>query len=302
VWSSGVATFAALLGLIVGIWMYSPAKRYRFAGQPTSIPYTGQKRLHMIFGLFFGIVACTWAFSGMLSMEPFPLTSGGGPRGRAGTPARINAALRGRLAELAAYDARHPREAIERVASRLKVKELEYTSFAGEPVYLATGEDRSTRVIPMEGAPLDEFNRKQIMNLVATASPIGSLAEIRVMPEYDAYYLDRHGQRPLPVILARLNDPFGTRFYIDPRSARVVGNYSSRSWMNRWLYHGLHSLDFPWLYKNRPAWDFVVLLLLLGGTSLCVTSVIIGFQFLRRKLSFGRSLPSPVSEGAIRMQ
>src|SRR5512135_418078 len=69
IWSSGIATVAALMGLIVGLMMYSPSRRI-------SIPYKGQKRLHHILGLFFGIVACTWAFSGMLSMEPFPLSSG----------------------------------------------------------------------------------------------------------------------------------------------------------------------------------------------------------------------------------
>ena len=39
--------------------MYSPAKKYRYAGAPTSIPYTGQKRWHMIFGLVFGLGAAT---------------------------------------------------------------------------------------------------------------------------------------------------------------------------------------------------------------------------------------------------
>ena len=30
---------------------------------------------------------------------------------------------------------------------------------------------------------------------------------------------------------------------------------------NRWLYHGFHSLDFPFLYYKRPLWDIVVILL-----------------------------------------
>ena len=47
------------------------------------------------------------------------------------------------------------------------------------------------------------------------------------MEEYDAYYLDRRGERPLPVIYARMNDAVSTRYYIDPRTARVVGNYSA---------------------------------------------------------------------------
>jgi hypothetical protein len=86
--------------------------------------------------------------------------------------------------------------------------------------------------------------------------------------------------------LVQLNDEAHSRYYIDPRTAQVVGSFRSRaqSWVNRWLYHGLHSINFPWLYNYRPAWDIVVLTLMLGGTSLCVTSVIIGFQLVRRKL------------------
>src|SRR4249920_577612 len=44
IWSSGIGTVSAILGIVIGIWMYSPSKRYRFAGAPTGIPYRGQKR------------------------------------------------------------------------------------------------------------------------------------------------------------------------------------------------------------------------------------------------------------------
>ena len=55
--------------------------------------------------------------------------------------------------------------------------------------------------------------------------------------------------------------------------------------MSRWLYHGLHSLDFPWLYKYRPLWDIVVITLMLGGTAVCVTSLMLAWRVLARKLS-----------------
>jgi hypothetical protein len=55
--------------------------------------------------------------------------------------------------------------------------------------------------------------------------------------------------------------------------------------VNRWLYHGLHSLDFPWLYKYRPLWDVVVISLMLGGTALCVTSLVLTWRVLARKIA-----------------
>ena len=113
----------------------------------------------------------------------------------------------------------------------------------------------------------------------------GRLAELTLMHEYDAYYLDRLGRRPLPVIYARVNDAVGTRYYIDPKTASIVDRYSTREWVSRWLYHGLHSLDFPWLYKYRPLWDIVVITLMLGGTAICVTSIMLAWRVLARKLA-----------------
>ncbi len=71
IWTSGIGTISALLGIVIAVWMLSPSKRYRNAGEPTSIPYRGWKRWHTIIGLVFGILAMTWAFSGLLSMGPF---------------------------------------------------------------------------------------------------------------------------------------------------------------------------------------------------------------------------------------
>ena len=65
----------------------------------------------------------------------------------------------------------------------------------------------------------------------------------------------------------------------------MVGTYSSSNWVSRWLYHGLHSLDFPWLYNYRPLWDIVVITFMLGGTALCVTSLILAWRVLGRKLT-----------------
>ena len=41
--------------------------------RPVRLPYRGWKCWHAVFGLIVGMGALTWAFSGMLSMDPFPL-------------------------------------------------------------------------------------------------------------------------------------------------------------------------------------------------------------------------------------
>jgi hypothetical protein len=286
VWSSLIGTIAALIGLVVIVWMYSPRKRYRHAGAPTSIPYRGWKRWHAITGICFGVVTTTWAFSGLLSMGPFPIMSrltdltvpAAEPRGP-----NVASALRGGAVPLSGYAGRTPHDAIAAVRD-FEVKELEWTSFAGDPLYLATNGRGETRLIPMHGAPMAALEHADVMRVVRDA--LGDrVSELEVREEYDAYYLDRRGERPLPVVYARLADAVGTRYYIDPKTASVVGQYSARGWVNRWLYHGLHSLDFPWLYKYRPLWDVVVIALMLGGTALCVTSLVMTWRVLARRVA-----------------
>jgi hypothetical protein len=276
IWTSAVGTFAAILGMVVGVWMYSPSKRYRYNGAPTAIPYRGQKRLHAIFGLLFGLGAVTWAFSGMLSMEPFPLTRGGDGDG----PSLPQLRDRMSVEDFAESDVRS-------VVGRLppgSVKELEFTSFGGTPMYVATLTAGHTRVLSLDGAPQDEFDREQILQMVRRAAGDNGLADLQVIDEYDRYYLDRDGEAPLPVILARYTDAQQTRVYIDPKTARIVTDYRAGDWMQRWLYHGLHSLNFPWLYKFRPLWDIIVITFMVGGTALCMTSLILAWRVLGRKL------------------
>jgi hypothetical protein len=288
VWTSGIGTVAAILGIIIAIWMFSPSKRYSYGGAPTSIPYTGWKRWHTIIGLVFGVITATWAFSGLLSMGPFDFldrltgnTRGRGARGEF----NIAGALRGgKPFDLAAFSEKNPRDALASVAGGFQPRELEFTMFAGAPVYMATDGTGATRIVPLNGDPRPEFDRKKIMDIVRQTAG-EDLAELRVMDEYDAYYLDRRGELPLPVIYARLKGENQTRFYIDPKTGQVAGNYSSRNWVNRWLYHGLHSLDFPFLYKYRPLWDIVVITLMLGGTAVCLTSLVLAWRVLQRKVA-----------------
>jgi hypothetical protein len=63
-----------------------------------------------------------------------------------------------------------------------------------------------------------------------------------------------------------------------------VEAFDDRTRWNRWLYHGLHSWNLPWLYSHRPAWDVVMIVLLAGGLTLGVTAVVLALQLVRRML------------------
>ena len=280
IWSSGIATVAALLGLVIAVWMFSPSKRYRPGGAASSFPYRGWKRWHALIGLVGGIGAVTWALSGMLSMEPFPQREDSNNAARQAQ--RVLQSLRARP-DLEKFAGKDPRAALARLRG-LRVKELEWVSIAGEPAYFATMRPGDTRIIPVDGAPVAALDTKALVDIVGDAlKPVAS-AHLTVLSQYDRYYLDRHRAAPLPVVAVELDDAAHSRFYIDPKSARIVGGYSASNFIDRWLYHGLHSMNFPWLYNYRPVWDIVVIAFMIGGTALAVTSLVLAWQVLGRRL------------------
>ena len=179
----------------------------------------------------------------------------------------------------------------------LHAKELSYTSFAGQPLYSLTLSDGSSRFVSLDGQIVTEFDREKIIWLIKKSVADPEKLELRTLEQYDAYYQDRTGRKALPVILALTNDAEATRYYIDPKTASVVGSYSNSNWVNRWLYHGLHSLNFPFLYNHRPLWDIVVITFMVGGTALCVTSLVLAWRAIGKKLrQVARGARRPASE------
>src|SRR6185436_6757896 len=75
VWTSGLACVLAVLGLVLGGIKFGRPKPFRLSA---AIPYAGWMRWHYISGMIFGVFTATFAFSGLLSMEPFAWTNATG--------------------------------------------------------------------------------------------------------------------------------------------------------------------------------------------------------------------------------
>ncbi len=188
------------------------------------------------------------------------------------------------MPDLEAFAGESPQKALTQLGPSFQTKQLEFSSFAGEPFYLATGADDQKRIVPVEGEPETEFSIERMTEALRRAALPARLVQVRLITKYESYYLDRHGRLPLPAIFVQLDDAQSSSYYVDPNTAQIVQGYNASSRRNRWLYHGLHSLNFPWLYSHRPAWDIVVLALLSGGIALCITSLLLALQVVRRKL------------------
>ena len=301
IWTSIAGCVMCVFGLAWGVWRYSPTSRYRLRRVRSHSPYAGMMWWHHYAGLAFGVVTLTWIFSGLLSMNPWdwsPETSPSVEQRRAvsGGPLAIEELT---LAQL--------RNAATVLGAAIPLREIEVVRYRGElfaEAYRPSPADQLNRLAlgdpgdvfasrialdhrlvslthPERGV-FDEFDRTSLVAAARDAMPNIEIQEVKWLDDYDAYYYDRHGELPLPVLRVRYADTVGTWLYLNPRRGEILRKEERLSRVNRWLYHGLHSLDFPWLYKQRPLWDIVVIVLSLGGIALSLTSAPAALRRLRR--------------------
>jgi hypothetical protein len=259
VWVSAAVCLLAVLGLMLAFTQW---RRTRPLDLKRSIPYRGGMRWHYIGGAVFGVFALTWAFSGLLSMEPFAWTNvpdlqvkpevftGGDP-------------------DLAVYAGIDTSQLATMVAPRV-LKEVGYRRIHGQHYFQLRTSGGSTQDDPwlVDAATLarrdQPFDVEDIMTRLRDALPGVSAVSQDLLQDYDDYYYSRGGA-PLPVLRVKLDDPLQTWLYVDLRTSQVVANLHRYSRIERWLYNGLHSLDFRFWYSKRPLWDLAMITLLLGG-------------------------------------
>lgn len=276
VWSSSIGLVLCLTGLVAGVIRFAPFRPYLLRGRPARSPYAGWMKWHHYAGLIFGVITFTWTFSGLLSMDPFPSLSG---RGLDSTQRQ---AIAGAARDLPDDDA--IRGALRAISDRIAPKELRLIWFRGEPYWMARGAGRQQLLVSArrpESGTFDRFSDADVEAAARAAAPEGTTT-IAWLEGYDSYYYDRHGLLPLPVLRAQFGD--GTWMYLDPARGAIAGVVQSPDRVNRWLYHGLHSLDPAWLRTRRPLWDIVVIALSIGGLAGVATSLVPAYRRIRNLL------------------
>ncbi len=139
-WLSGLAVVSAIIGLVLGVIQFRPSTPFRFSRIGSYIPYAGWMRWHYLTGIVFGVFTVTWAFSGMLSMEPWSWAS------RGGTGDGIYGALAGGPLDLAAYPDFDPAEWNRTLPGRT-IKEVDFAWIQGEPYYVVLGSTRKPELV-----------------------------------------------------------------------------------------------------------------------------------------------------------
>jgi hypothetical protein len=268
-WTSGLGCILAIAGLLVGI--------VQFRRSSPHIPYFGWMRWHYITGAFFGLVTFTWVFSGMLSMEPLEVFSGGGiPFERDPFAAFLNMST-------------FPQLDTERLSKALEgrtAKEVQFERLQGEPFYVVrTGSERvlvDARSMQIRREP---FSTESLVSRLREAAPDVPIVESELLSNYDSYYYSRDHEAALPILRVKFGDPDATWLYVDPMTSRIATGSGRINRIQRWIYTGLHDLDFPFWYDRRPLWDIGVIALSLGGIASSLIGLCIGFKRLGLNVS-----------------
>lgn len=265
---------SCVLGLVVGVWSW----RVRPRGSTSAgSPYRSSwMRWHHVLGLIFGMFAFTWALSGALSLNPTRWSPGP-------YPAHADA---DRLAGGSVAADTDPVEALRACAGDEghAPRELELIALGGTSYAVCRWAPERTRIVRLDdGLPQPELTVEAIRDAVARGWPEIAIVAVERRVEPDAYHYPTHREPSFrPYVRVRLGNRGDTTLYVDPFEGRLLRRHTTRSRIERWLYHGLHSLDVPFLYRHRWLWRCVVLVLLAAGLLLSVTAVVLTIRWMRR--------------------
>jgi uncharacterized membrane protein HdeD (DUF308 family) len=266
VWTSLIGCFLTIIGIYIGI---RQLKRRRSTGKLAS-PYRGLWYWHHIPGLIFGVFTLTWVFSGLLSMTPWGLFSGTDP-----SPALEK--LYGGAPRWA--DVKQAIPALVSAAPAGTVN-IQFAPFDGGLYAMASGADGSAVRLNSNGvrAPMSESDYARAASLIGEAYDGVSWD---VLEDDDAYYYFRENAPvPFPVLRVSTTGANAAYFYVSPDSAQIRLYADAGSRQHRWLFSGLHSLDFTATLRWRPFWDLMMIVLLLGATAVCGTGAWLGLRYL----------------------
>jgi hypothetical protein len=253
IWTSMVGVFLTAIGLYLGV------VQYRLRGKRLLSPYAGVWNWHHSLGLLFGIFSLTWVGSGLISMNPGGLLDGGpgvqpAPEARSVTWDEVRASV----------------VRIARSPAVPNIVHLVMAPLSGDLFWIATMQD-GAKVRLDTGGHLRSMSPSDLQAAARHAAGAEGVTAATLLRHEDTYYYGRREPVVLPVLRVIVNDPDHTRLYLDPLSGRVLGQIDSNGRWQRWLFDGLHRLDFSPLLRTSVIWSAVIVLLLAGGFGLSAT-------------------------------
>jgi len=265
---SAAGLLITVSGTVAGIHVWRATRKRKGPRDP-------YLRWHQWLGLWFGLFASTWLFSGAMSLTPFQWTGGRGPS------EHEQAAL---YQHATVPSAAAVQRALALCQRDLTVRELELSPLGGRLYAVCADAENQTRVVDLTDAVA-------VSRALLPSTAIATLAARLAGPDrerttelasaYDSYYYPTHSSpdAALPYFRVSLQDDEASTYYIDPARARLLRKYTHLTRLERWLYQGLHSFDIPGLYQHRVLWRTLVI----GAMALGVGLSGLGFWMTVRR-------------------
>jgi PepSY-associated TM region len=256
-WLSLAATIGAVIGVVIGLLRLTQAGR-------GATPYRGLQAWHHWLGLAFAPFILSWIFSGFLSMADARLSS------TSASPAEALA-----LAGAPAWDRLAP-GALDGITA--SASEIEWFALAGH-IYRrergAVGAQRISLAAPETdvaqspraflGADEIDFAAKQLGRDCGHAAAVGAADPYRATPQLP--------EAPVFRIVC------GKVWYeIDGAIGALVSRLDPARRVYRWLFAGLHTLDFPWLRSRPPLRTAIIVALCLCGFGFSLSGVVLAWR------------------------
>jgi hypothetical protein len=268
VWTlSLLALIVAIAGTVLGV------ARLRISDGRVESPFRGWQAWHHILGLFTATLVLTWIFSGWLSMDHGLLFSSG--ELSAAEAARIAAtpnwgALAGNQRLITA-----PVKKVEWFALGEQFYRREQASLNSQSVF-AIGSSAQNAEPFLSAEQVEAFVRP-IAPDCAVPVPVGAQDDYAVTSLMTA----------APVYRSICGDVW---FDIDGATGAILERLDSSRRSYRWLYSGLHRLDFPALLDHPLLRTTLVVVLCTLGFVFSVTGAVIGWRRMRVRF-FSRDEP-----------
>lgn len=269
-----VGLVTTITGAIIGVIQLRIKRPY--SSLPVT-PYRGVPKYHHVLGLVCVSFLTTFLFSGLMSMNPWGLFDA-----RTSFAEQVHRYQVGDTLVRSAPAYAEP-ETLKGLLEQYQggaIKEIIWHWIGGEShLTLHSSEQLPGYQLAEAG---DEALEKKIYSHVAGLIPGEDVEAIARIEAYDNYYYSHHERlRPLPVLRIKYTDPESSWFHVDLSTGQVLERLTYRKRLERWLFNGLHSLDFSVLINHRPAWDILLLSLCGLGLTFSVTSVVLGWRRFR---------------------
>ena len=268
IYTSLAGIVSVVTGGIIGFMRLGIRKPYR---SRSFSRYTSWTKWHHFLGIFTLVFVFTFMFSGLMSMGPWGIFNS------ATSPIpQINRYYGNdslRLSNLPMPDSRSNLDQIKEVEWH-QLKDKSFYSFISSPTETEVRFSNNSALTTADAL-------KSIINEAITdLLPQAKLSSIDLITNEDNYYYSDNGFLPLPIYRAKFDDPESTWYHINVANGEILNRITNANRLERWIFKGLHSLDFQFLIKHGSLKDAILIFLCLAGFFFSLSAVIVGWRRL----------------------